>query len=136
MSEDNLRPQLRAPLSDHRIEQIIGRMLQIGVLVAAVVVSIGGIALLFHHGGVLADFHSFRPEPGELHTLPGILHGARSLDSRAVVQLGLVLLIATPVVRVGLTLVAFVQQRDWFYVATTALVLTLLAYGLVWGQSL
>jgi uncharacterized membrane protein len=127
---------MRAPLNDRRIEQIIGRMLQIGVLVAAAVVSIGGIALLSQHGGSLADFRSFHPEPRELHTLPGIWDGARSLDSRAIVQFGLVLLIATPVVRVGLTLVAFVHQRDWFYVATTALVLTLLAYGLVWGQAL
>lgn len=51
-------------------------------------------------------------EPAELHTLTGVLHGVRGLDSGAVIQLGLVLLIATPVVRVALTLVAFVWQRD------------------------
>ena len=137
MSEDNLRPsELGAPLSDHRIEQTIGRLLQIGVLVAAVVVATGGIAFLTQYGRTTADFHSFRLEPSELHTLTGIMRGARSLDSRAVVQLGLVLLIATPVMRVALTLIAFIKRRDWLYVAITALVFTLLVFGLVWGRTL
>jgi uncharacterized membrane protein len=56
-----------------------------------------------------------------------------TLDSRGVIQLGLVVLIATPVARVALTLGAFLLQRDRLYAAVTALVLLLLTYGLVWG---
>jgi len=51
------------------------------------------------------------------------------------VQLGLVLLIATPMVRVALTLVAFLWQRDRLYVCITAFVLALLVYGLFWGRA-
>jgi uncharacterized membrane protein len=124
-----------APWSDHRVEQIIGRLLQIGVLVAAAVVIVGGAALLAQYGDTTADFRVFRAEPSALRSIGGIVRGALALDSRAVVQLGLVLLIATPVARVALTLVAFILQRDRLYVAVTSLVLALLLYGLLWGRA-
>jgi uncharacterized membrane protein len=117
------------------VEQLIGRLLQVGVLVAAVVVIAGGAALLARYGRTPADFRVFRTEPSPLRSVGGIVRGALALDSRAVVQLGLVLLIATPVARVALTLVAFVLQRDRLYVALTALVLALLLYGLLWGHA-
>lgn len=122
-------------LSDHALEQVIGRLLQIGVLISALVVVVGGIALLVRYGGAPADFRSFRGEPSELSTLGGIVRGAYRLDSHAIVQLGLVLLIATPIMRVALTLVAFWWQRDRLYVGITTFVLALLVYGLFWGRA-
>jgi uncharacterized membrane protein len=121
--------------SEHQVEQVIGRLLQVGVLVAAAVVAVGGALLLAQYGGDRADFRTFRGDPGPLGTLAGIARGALALDSRAIVQLGLVLLIATPVARVALTLAAFVVRRDRLYVAITALVLALLLYGLLWGRA-
>jgi uncharacterized membrane protein len=121
--------------SDHQVEQIIGRLLQIGVLVAAAVVIVGGVMLLAQYGRTPADFSVFRGEAAELRSVGGIVRAALALDSRAVVQLGLVLLITTPVARVALTLVAFLVQRDRVYVAITALVLALLLYSLVWGRA-
>ena len=121
--------------SDHEIEQLIGRLLQIGVLVAAAVVIGGGIALLAAYGHHPADFRVFTDAASPLRSLGGIAGGAARLDSRAIVQLGLVLLIATPVARVALTLVAFLIQRDRLYVAVTTLVLALLLYGLIWGKA-
>ena len=136
MSNNNPGRANDAPrLSDHALEQVIGRLLQIGVLLSALVVVVGGIALLIRHGGAPADFRSFRSEPSELSTLGGIVRGACRLDSHAIVQLGLVLLIATPIMRVALTLIAFWWQRDRLYVAITAFVLTLLVYGLFWGRA-
>ncbi|MEP6989346.1 MAG: DUF1634 domain-containing protein [bacterium] len=120
---------------EHEMEQLIGRLLQVGVLLAAVVVTAGGIALFAHYGSQPADFRVFVPRVAALRSVGGILAGARALDSRSVAQLGLVLLIATPVARVALTLVAFIYQRDRLYVAITTLVLALLVYGLVWGRA-
>ncbi len=117
------------------MEQLIGRLLQVGVLLAAFVVAAGGIALLAHYGTQTADFRVFVPGVASLRSVGGILAGARALDSRSVAQLGLVLLIATPVARVALTLVAFIYQRDRLYVAITTLVLALLVYGLAWGRA-
>jgi uncharacterized membrane protein len=120
-------------MSEHDLEMVIGRLLQVGVLLAAVVVLAGGIALLIHQGGTIADFRVFRSEPPSLDTLRGVIVGAWHLHPREVVQFGLLLLIATPVTRVAFTLVAFWFQRDRFYVGVTAIVLALLLYGLIWG---
>jgi uncharacterized membrane protein len=85
------------------------------------------------HGRSPADYGTFRGEPDYLRSLVGILRAALSVDSRAIVQLGLVLLIATPIARVAFTLVAFALQRDRVYVGVTLLVLALLLFGLLFG---
>lgn len=120
--------------TDRQVEQFIGRVLRAGVILAAAVVIVGGVMLLAGHGGNRPDFSVFRGQPEALTSLGGILRGVAALNSYAIVQLGLVLLVATPVARVALTLVAFLIQRDRLYVALTGVVLGLLLYGLVWGQ--
>ena len=120
---------------EHEIEQLIGRLLQFGVLLAAAVVILGGTAMLVQRGLQNADFHVFQDVAAPLRSLTGIVRGVLALDSAAIVQLGLVLLILTPVARVALTLVAFVLQRDLLYTGVTAVVLALLLYGLIWGRT-
>lgn len=120
--------------SDHEVEQFVGRLLQVGVLVAAAVTILGALLLLAHEGGTPIDFGTLRPPTAGLHTVRGIVAGALALEPHAVVQLGLVLLVATPVARVALTLVAFALQRDRLYVGITLVVLALLVYGLAGGK--
>ena len=120
-------------VSDDAVEQFIGRLLQIGVLIAAAVTLVGGALLLTQHGRSPADYGTFRGEPAYLRSLAGIARAAWTRDSRAIVQLGLALLIATPIARVAFTLVAFALQRDRVYVGVTLLVLALLLFGLFFG---
>jgi uncharacterized membrane protein len=120
--------------SDEDIQRFVGRTLQFGVLLAAAVILIGAIAVLVQHGGARADYRTFQPGPESLRSVTSILRSSMALDSRAIVQLGLLLLIATPVARVMLTLVAFVLQRDRAYVIVTTIVLALLLYGLCFGR--
>ena len=123
-------PEPASRWSDHQVEQIVGRLLQLGVLIATVVVLIGAAMLLATHGGDVASFRVFRGEASTLRSVSAAVRGAFSLDPRGMVQLGLVLLIATPVARVALTLGAFVLQRDRLYVLLTTVVLVLLLFGL------
>jgi uncharacterized membrane protein len=120
---------------DERIEQVIGRLLQLGVLSAALIVAVGGALILAQYGHMPASFQRFHGEEFSLKSIGGIVQAVLRGDSRAIVQLGLVLLIATPVARVALTLGAFVVQRDRLYILTTSIVLTLLLYGLLWGRA-
>jgi uncharacterized membrane protein len=131
---ENAPPPHGGP-SDHAVEQFVGRILQIGVLVSALVTLVGGAMLLMRHGREVPSYATFRGEPTGLSTLAGVVRGARAFDARAIIQFGLVLLIATPVLRVAFTLVAFALQRDRKYVAITAIVLTLLLYGLLFGRA-
>jgi uncharacterized membrane protein len=126
---------VRARLSDHAVEQLIGRMLQIGVAVSALVLIAGGALLLAQHGGDIPSYAPFRGEPAQIRSLAGIVQGAWALQSQSIVQLGLVLLIATPILRVALTWVAFLIQRDRMYVGVTTIVLAVLVYGLVFGRA-
>jgi uncharacterized membrane protein len=121
----------RRTWSDHDVEQVIGRLLQAGVVIASVVVIIGGAMLLVRHGAERPAFSVFRGESSHLRSIGATLRGALAGDPRAIVQLGLVLLIATPVARVALTLAAFAAQRDRLYVAMTGVVLVLLLVGLM-----
>ncbi len=118
---------------DRRLELILSRLLQAGVLVSAAVVLAGGLAYLVQHGGASPAFGVFRGEPPELSHAGGIARGALALDPRAVIQLGLLLLIATPVARVLFSLVGFALQRDRLYTAATLIVLAILVYGLAGG---
>ena len=121
--------------TDHAVEQLIGRFLQFGVMLAASVVLVGGTLVLVQHGNAPVSYTVFHSAPVQLRTIGGIVRGAFALDSKAIVQLGLVLLIATPVVRVAFMLIAFVVQRDRVYVAISGLVLALLLYGLLLGRA-
>jgi len=120
-------------VSDDAVEQLIGRLLQIGVLIAAAITLVGGTLLLIQHGRSPVDYSTFRGEPSYLRSLSGIVAAAFQRDTRAIVQLGLAFLIATPIARVAFTLVAFALQRDRVYVGVTFLVLTLLLFGLLFG---
>lgn len=119
--------------SDDQVEQIIGGLLRGGVLLAAAVALAGGVFLWLRHGGETASFGTFRGESAEFRSIASAVRGALALDSRAIVQLGLILLIATPVARVVLSLVAFLLQRDRLYVLITAIVLAVLVFSLVFG---
>lgn len=121
--------------SDHAVEQLVGRLLQIGVAISAVVVLIGGVMLLVRHGSEVPVYTPFRGEPENIRSLPGIVHGALAADARSIIQFGLLLLIATPILRVAFTLVAFALQRDRLYVLVTSIVLALLLYGLIYGRA-
>lgn len=121
-------------LTDDAVEQLIGRLLQIGVGLSALVVLTGGVMLLRHHGSDVPSYRTFSGEPEAIRTLTGIVRGVMALDARAIIQFGLLVLIATPILRVALTLVAFALQRDRTYVAITTLVLALLLYGVIFGR--
>ncbi len=120
---------------DQRIEFIIGHLLRAGVLLSATVVILGGIIYLVRHGHTIADYRTFQGEVSSLRTLAGIFHGALQLSGSAIIQLGLLLLIATPIARVIFSAIAFARERDYLYVAFTLAVLAVLTYSLL-GASL
>jgi uncharacterized membrane protein len=117
-------------MTDKRAEAIIGNLLRAGVTIAATIVFAGGIAYLVQHGAEIPDYKTFRGEPDRWRHVSGILKAAVALDSAAIIQLGLLLLIATPVARVAFSVFAFREERDWMYVVITLIVLALLLYSL------
>ena len=120
-------------VADHAMQVAVANVLRFGVLIAAAMTLLGGVVLLVQRGGTPVAFGAFRGQPEGLESLAGIVRGTFALDGASMTQFGILLLIATPVTRVALTLVAFLVQRDRQYVLITGIVLVLLLYGLVWG---
>jgi uncharacterized membrane protein len=117
-------------VTDENLEIAIGRTLQTGVLLAAAVVLIGGVLYLFHASSPRPDYSHFHGVAEHLRTPSGIWHGVLHADAESVIQFGLLLLIATPVVRVILAGIGFQLERDQLYVWVSAAVLAVLLYSL------
>ena len=118
---------------DFALEQRLGALLRGGVILSASVTLIGGIMFLATHGGAHVSYHTFTGEPTELRTVGGVIAGVARGDSISIIQLGVLLLIATPIARVAISVIGFARERDWMYVGCSLLVLALLMYGLVHG---
>ncbi|MGD1210906.1 MAG: DUF1634 domain-containing protein [Candidatus Acidiferrales bacterium] len=118
-------------MSEERFEGLIGNLLRAGVILAAAVVLTGGVLYLAKYGAQRPQYQAFRGEPSDLRQVSQIFREAVSLHSRGLIQLGLLILIATPVARVAFSVLAFAEQRDWLYVSITLIVLAVLVYSLV-----
>ncbi|MBI2868118.1 MAG: DUF1634 domain-containing protein [Chloroflexi bacterium] len=119
--------------SDEQTGQYMGTLLRVGITLAALVVAFGGLVYLLRHGGQQPDYKAFHSVPREFRTFRGIFDETFSFSGRGLIQLGILLLVATPVARVAFSLFAFLLQRDWLYTVVTVIVLGLLLFSLVHG---
>jgi len=109
------------------LESGLGRLLQAGVTAAGAVMLTGGLLFLLRHGGEFPDYRHFHaPRPG-LRSPAAIWTGIRDLHATALIQLGVLLMVATPVLRVAFALGSFALSRDRLYTAISLIVLALLA---------
>jgi uncharacterized membrane protein len=123
---------MRRP-TDHELDLSVAAMLRLGISLAAIVVLVGGVLSLRHPHSAVPDYKHFTSAGPSLSTVPGILHGAKHGSPAAIIQLGLLLLIATPVARVMFCIYGFARQRDRLYVLISLGVLLILLYSLTKG---
>jgi uncharacterized membrane protein len=121
--------------TDKTIEEIVGNLLRTGVSLSAFVVSVGAVIYLVRHGRSPADYRVFHGEPSDLKSLSGIVRDAFGFHGRGIIQFGLLLLIATPVVRVAFSIWGFAAEEDRLYMIFTGIVLIVLLYSLLGSGS-
>ena len=121
------------PWNDQQMDRIIGMILRVGVLISALVVLTGGFLYLRHYGFNVPEYGIFQGEPADLRNISGILQDTLAFRARGIIQFGLLLLIATPVVRVSFSIIGFALQRDKAYVMVTLIVLALLLFSITGG---
>ena len=119
---------------DQRMDTIMGRLLQVGVLLASAVALAGGAFYIPAHLGTTVDYRTFAGEPSGLRTPQGLWHLLLRGNSAAIIQAGVVLLIATPVARVIFAVVGFALERDRLYVAVSLTVLAVLMASLIYSS--
>ena len=113
-----------------RAEVVISNVLRGGVLLSAITIT-AGVLLFYVRSAQTAQGLLDHPYP---HTLAAVFSGLALGDPIAIIALGLLLLLATPVVRVAVSIFAFALERDWRYVAITALVLAILIASFLLGK--
>ena len=119
--------------TDKELDCTIAKMLKFGVSIAAVVVLAGGLMLLRHPLLAIPDYSHFHAVDASLRSVKGITTAALHLNPRGLVQLGLIILIATPIARVVFCIVGFIRQKDQLYTGISTVVLILLLYSLTKG---
>jgi uncharacterized membrane protein len=113
-----------------RMERLIGVVLLAGVLASAAIVLFGGVLYMWRHGSTPVHYRIFRGEPSDLRSLAGIWKDFEEGSGRGAIQFGLMLLVGIQVIRVALTGVLFLLNRDKVFVVITFLVLAMLSYAL------
>ena len=113
-------------MNDERIDIIIGNILRIAVIISAIFVLAGAVIYLTRHGQEMPNYGVFSGVPKNLSSLREITESAWNIRSVGIIQLGLLILIFTPVARVAFSVIAFLLERDYMYVIFTLIVLTVL----------
>jgi uncharacterized membrane protein len=120
-----------------RAERLISTVLRVGVLASLTTILLGTVIAFAHHPEYVTSprqlVHLSRPSDSFPHTLREVFTGLLSLRGQAIVVLGLLMLIATPVVRVAVSILLFLEEGDLTYVAITSTVLALLVLSFIVG---
>jgi uncharacterized membrane protein len=117
-------------LAEQRMRNIMGNVLRAGVITAAFIVFIGGVLYLIRYGHNLPDYDIFKGQPEELRHPSTIISNALAFRRRALIELGLLILVATPTIQILFAAFNFIRQRDYIYSSICLIVLILLCYSL------
>lgn len=125
--------------AERDMELILGRLLRYGVILSCGITLIGGVLYLIQHGSQMPDYS---PTPDDqpfagtamyLRELSAILPRILTLDGAAIIQLGVCVLIATPILRVAVSVIAFLIEKDYLYVVITLIVLAIIIANMILG---
>lgn len=123
-----------ANIKDTDIKSAIGWVLRVGVLSSIAIVLFGGIIYIYRHGHTVPDYRTFSGVPDFVQP-GGIINGILTFRGRAIIQAGIVLLIATPVIRVVFSAIGFILEKDYLYIGITLLVLLIILISMLSGHS-
>ena len=118
---------------DADMQAVIGWVLRIGVIVSVSIVIFGGIIYLYRHGSEAPNHKNFITQPSFVQ-LNGILQGIIDFHGRSIIQAGIILLIATPILRIIFSTISFALEKDRLYVMISLLVLLIIVLSSISGH--
>jgi uncharacterized membrane protein len=134
-----------ARMSDRATELVVSWLLRVGVWTSITVITIGIAMLLVsdpaamfhgHSGGLNSILNDqLSGQPRSLTTYGGVASSLAHGQAFGVIMLGLLILLATPVLRVAVSIVAFLLERDRLYAVVTSIVLALLLTSIFLGKA-
>jgi uncharacterized membrane protein len=120
---------------DKDMQSLLGQVLRAGTVISVSVVFIGGVIYMLRHGHAIVNYRVFKSLPDFVDHPAGIFYGIMNLKGQAIIQFGIVLLIATPVIRVIFSAIGFVLEKDYLYVGISLLVLFIIFMSMLSGRA-
>jgi len=117
--------------NDEKLDNVVSVVLRTGVSLAAVLVLIGGIVFVARNRETIPKHRTFHGAPADLTSIAGVLHGVASLNPLYIIQLGILVLIATPIIRVVACAAGFAFEKDWMYTVVSLIVLAFLVASII-----
>lgn len=115
------------------VELYIGKLLRYGVILSSIITITGGVIYISQHPDQQLNFKTFVGAPNYLRELSTLLPAVLKLDGLAIIQLGVAVLIATPILRVAFSIVAFAIEKDRMYIVITCIVLAIILSNMIFG---
>jgi len=128
-----MRNKIIRKLKDADMRWVIGFVLRAGVLASLCIVIFGGIIYLIHEGQRVEHYDTFKKR-NSIFPANGYLEHMYSLNGRSIIQTGLMLLIATPILRVAFSTIAFFKEKDYLYTGVSLLVLVIILTSMLTGH--
>ena len=126
---------------EERVDVVISWLLRLGVILCALII-LGGWTVSIARSAASGSSNlpqlaqgGLLPDSAVTHSLAGIQEGLARGSARAWIGVGLMLLIALPIVRVAFMVILFGVERDWPFALLTLFVLVLLLSGLLLGKA-
>jgi uncharacterized membrane protein len=120
---------------DTDIQSLIGQVLRGGMIVSMSIVFLGGIFFMYRHGHSIPDYKQFKGIPPFLQSPDSLVNAAINFKGQAIIQLGIILLIATPILRVVFSTIGFVLEKDYLYVGISIVVLLIIFASMLSGHA-
>ena len=115
------------------MEILMGALLRYGVIVSGMIVIAGGMIYLVRHGHEVPAYKAFAGPNARWNNLPSIIRGVCGGHGKELIQLGVVMLIATPIARILFSVLAFLLEKDYLYVMITLIVLGVILFSMLGG---
>ncbi len=121
-----MEQQFKKNDTDKNMQYALANVMRIGVWLATATIVLGGVVFLYSKANPKVLFDVFKPQDTTYISVPTILNGLTIGDGLAIVQLGVLLLIFMPIIRVIFAVVSFLKEKDYLYVTIGTLVLLII----------
>ncbi|MDE3125457.1 MAG: DUF1634 domain-containing protein [Bacteroidota bacterium] len=127
---------MRKILQDDDLEYAMGNLLRLGVVVSSIIVAFGGIIYLYKHGMHLPHYTTFIGDKSMFNSVSKIIIGLKEWKGQAIIQLGVLVLIFTPIARIIFSFIGFLIEKDLLYMVLTLIVLAIITFSLLAGTNI
>ena len=113
-------------MKEERLRRLLSRLMIWGIALAAVVMLAGGVVFLAHHAGQIPGDRKFTGEPSDLRHPVAIFQAALRGNDDCLIQVGVLLMLLNPLVRVAMAALGYALARDRLYTGIAGFVFAVL----------